>query len=49
MQSETAYGLAQACPTFYAMQATTAKCGLHAGNMKFSTKLVSIRIVACVI
>jgi len=49
MQSETAYGLVQACPTFYAVQKTTAKRGLHADNMKFSTKLLRIRIVTCVI
>jgi len=49
MQSETAYGLVQACPNIYALQATMAKRGIHEGNMKFSTKLLLIRIVTCVI
>jgi hypothetical protein len=30
--------LGQACSTFYVVQATLAKFGLLAGNMKFSTQ-----------
>jgi len=33
-----AHSPAQACSSFYAVQATSARFGLHAGNMQFNTQ-----------
>jgi hypothetical protein len=44
--------LEQACSTFNVLRATSAKLGLHAGNMKFKTQdkeWLSIRIIVYII